>query len=126
MVIGLDDFKPMNDSLGHSVGDSILVKSVQVMKNSLRSGDHIGRWGGDEFVALIKSTNSDTSYQTAEKLRRAIDNENFWNENESVSVTASVGVAVCKPDESFDSLFKRADEAMYNAKVNGKNQTILG
>lgn len=122
-VLDIDNFKKINDTMGHAFGDEVLREIGQGLKGQFRASDIIGRAGGDEFILLIKNLKTDDLLvKEAHKL------ENFFNGLQvgtytKYSVTASIGCAVFYRDgDSFESLYKKADEALYNAKHRGKNQ----
>lgn len=118
----LDGFKPVNDQFGHEAGDQLLVKIAGRMKESVRTGDSVARFGGDEFVLLLVSIESAEECETI--LTRLLDSiaQPVWLAGHSVSVTASIGVALFPQDDvDPDTLLQHADQAMYQAKQDGKN-----
>lgn len=124
VYIDLDGFKEINDTLGHEAGDTLLKMVSKNMKSVLREGDTIARLGGDEFVAVLCSLeSSDDSVVTLERLLRGVSEEIFIG-NRSVSVSASLGVSFYPQahEVGFDTLLRQADQAMYAAKQEGKNQ----
>ncbi len=122
MFIDLDNFKTINDSLGHYAGDELLKRVASRLQSSLRSVDLVGRLGGDEFlVVLADLTNAEDIAPVAEKISEAIS-EPFSLEDQILSVSASIGVSVFPRDgETPDSLIRNADAAMYLAKERGRN-----
>ncbi len=124
-LLDLDDFKKLNDSLGHLAGDGALKHLVKVVKDTLRSMDVIARFGGEEFVILFPETSIEAAAQTMTRLQRELTKHFFMHENEKVLITFSAGVAQRKPNEGQESLVKRADDAMYQAKKSGKNRVIV-
>lgn len=126
MAVGdIDFFKRINDQLGHLAGDRVLRLVAKVLKHNLRSTDFIARYGGEEFVILFPSTGVDDAYQATEKLRQAIALSPFNFKGERVDVTLSFGVAEIQPNDDPESLFTRADQALYLAKQQGRNQTQI-
>jgi len=124
MAVGdIDFFKRINDQLGHLAGDRVLRLVAKVLKHNLRSTDFIARYGGEEFVILFPSTSADDAFQATEKLRQAIATSPFNFKGERVDVTLSFGVAEIQPVDDPESLFTRADQALYRAKQQGRNQT---
>ncbi|WP_367606293.1 diguanylate cyclase [Legionella sp. W05-934-2] len=121
-MIDLDYFKPINDTHGHLVGDDVLIKFVEIIKSNIRKVDIFGRWGGEEFIIIFPETNLDQAYQTCEKLRKAIIDSEF---PQGVSLTASFGITECEEDDSIDAIIHRADQALYQAKKNGRNCTKI-
>lgn len=117
--VDLDHFKQINDTFGHATGDAVLVKVARTMKNSLRSTDYIGRWGGEEFLILCPQTSHIEAMQLAERIRIAVANQSYATEqNHSISL----GVASYQAGDSLDSLLHRSDLAMYQAKQTGRNR----
>jgi diguanylate cyclase (GGDEF)-like protein len=121
LLIDLDHFKQINDMLGHDAGDEVLAAVGDVLTNLLRGSDFVGRYGGEEFLMLLPSTDHQGAMQVAEATRMAI--AGIRQPNSDQTVTASVGVAVL-PDDAGDSvaLFRAADRALYAAKRNGRNR----
>ncbi len=122
LMFDIDWFKKINDRHGHAVGDRILRKISDVILANIRVNDTFARWGGEEFILLLPESEMETSYRTAEKLRKLISTVNF-QVNEPVTV--SVGVAAwAGGDQSIDSVIDLADQALYQAKNCGRNQVI--
>lgn len=121
VAFDLDDFKQLNDAYGHDVGDAVLVDVARLISANLRPGDSFGRWGGEEFTILCPQTSSVAAYKIADRLRELLE------ENESAGlaerVSASFGVGTYRPEDSAESLTRRADVALYRAKEGGKNRT---
>ncbi|PSL13601.1 diguanylate cyclase (GGDEF)-like protein [Marinobacterium halophilum] len=119
----IDFFKRINDQLGHLAGDRVLRLAAKVLRHNLRSSDFIARFGGEEFVILFPSTKAEEAWQATEKLRLAIQDSPFNFKGERVDVTLSFGVAEVQAGDDMESLFTRADKALYRAKEQGRNQT---
>ncbi len=121
--LDLDGFKPINDLLGHAVGDQVLVEIAKRIQNSIRGGDTVARLGGDEFVVLLLAQEKgQESLATLERLLAAISEPILVN-NKSVTVSASIGVSIYPlDDEDADTLLRHADQSMYLAKQSGKNR----
>jgi len=128
LVLDIDDFKRVNDELGHKKGDEALVAVAEIVRRNLRKVDLAFRYGGEEFVILLPGTPEFEAVHTAERLRRVIQQYNGFRDHRGAmrTLTVSVGVAVY-PDtaRTADDLFIQADEAMYRAKQRGKNQVVL-
>jgi diguanylate cyclase (GGDEF)-like protein/PAS domain S-box-containing protein len=121
LFFDLDHFKYVNDSLGHSVGDKLLVEVAGRMKCSVREQDTVSRLGGDEFILLLPDTDAEGAAHVAEKLLDAIS-QTYWIDQHELALTPSIGIAVYPGDGTdYDTLFKCADVAMYRAKQDGRN-----
>jgi diguanylate cyclase (GGDEF)-like protein len=119
IMIDIDDFKSVNDTYGHNIGDVFLKEIAEILKTSFRDVDTVGRWGGEEFLILLPKTNLEDSREIAEKVRKEIELHKF---TEIGNKTASFGVAAHSNNESLSSLLNRADKALYAAKENGRNR----
>ena len=125
VMIDLDHFKQINDKHGHAAGDAVLIGVVAVCKKLLRSSDIFGRMGGEEFAALLPHTDRTGAMASAEKMRAAIAGHRFQWGAEQFSVTASFGVAsLDRSIQDLDTLLKRADQALYDAKAAGRNRAV--
>ena len=125
IVYDLDHFKAINDTLGHSCGDQVLVRTIKTSKNHLRLTDYLGRMGGEEFAVLLPNTSKVGAMDVAEKLRVAVERQKFLFENTPTRITASFGIAsLSSAIRDVDSLLGRADEALYAAKEGGRNKCI--
>ncbi len=123
LILDIDNFKRVNDVYGHNVGDIVLAKVADVVTNTKSDDEYFFRWGGEEFI-LFKAESSRTDmFNTAELIREAIESVEF---EKLGNITVSIGIALeSDKDYIFDTLFKRADEALYKAKKTGKNRSIL-
>ncbi len=121
LLLDLDRFKNINDRYGHMIGDDVLANVGEALKTSVRSGDRVCRWGGEEFLILASDTGLYQAQLLGEKLRTVVESLHF-DVVESISI--SVGVAEYKPEEGFASWYERADRALYEAKEKGRNQVI--
>ncbi|MFN2258044.1 MAG: GGDEF domain-containing protein, partial [Desulfuromonadaceae bacterium] len=121
ILFDIDHFKRINDTYGHLSGDKVLQEFSALSKSHLRDTDVLGRWGGEEFLIVAPGTDSDGAINLAEKLRQAIAEFDFTHVG---TVTASFGVAVIQEHEESDRLLKRMDEALYQAKEQGRNQVF--
>ena len=124
LVLDIDHFKRINDSCGHDIGDRVLQELAGLLRRQLRSSDWLVRWGGEEFVILLPDVQADDVAGLAEGLRSAVETHGFGH-GVPVPVTVSVGVALQAPGEDFEALFKRADEALYQAKREGRNRVVI-
>lgn len=123
MFLDVDFFKKINDNHGHSVGDAVLVDLAKLLQMETYSGELVGRYGGEEFVVLCPDTELDQCKRKAERLRIAIAEASIGG-LKAGSVTSSIGVAEFEPGETSESLLKRADKGLYEAKEAGRNQVI--
>ncbi|AUG99109.1 diguanylate cyclase [Prodigiosinella confusarubida] len=122
LMIDLDNFKKINDKFGHAAGDTILCGFVNTAWQSLRTTDVLGRWGGEEFVAILPSTGLAGAIETAERILSSLETQIFPN---SIQITASIGIAIGKSTDSWSDWLGRADAALYRAKANGRNRVEL-
>jgi diguanylate cyclase (GGDEF)-like protein len=125
LVFDVDHFKKVNDQFGHDTGDRVLSTIAQVIGNNVRQTDVLGRWGGEEFILICPQITLEQVKGLAEKLRLAIEEQEFNTPNGALKVTISIGAAIVDPQETFEAAFKRADTALYKAKNSGRNQTQL-
>jgi len=123
ILMDIDDFKKVNDTLGHAAGDAVLVQVGSRLKQSTRNADLCARVGGEEFGIIVKTSGSSGTVHLAEKLRKEISETPFIFNNKDISLSASFGVAEGKSD--LDTLFNRADTAMYKAKQEGRNRVVV-
>jgi len=121
ILIDIDFFKKFNDEYGHLIGDKILQLVANTMKNTLRESDSICRWGGEEFLILLKDTNIEKAHIIAEKNRLAIEHACLDAGGDMLHVTISSGASVFTQGDDADSLMARADKALYKSKKNGRN-----
>ncbi len=125
MMLDLDHFKQINDRLGHAAGDAVLEGTVKAALTCLREADAIGRMGGEEFAVILPETPIEGARMVAERLRQAIQEATIdAGTDEPVHCTTSVGLAqMMEQDSSIDDLLRRADRALYRAKMKGRNRT---
>lgn len=124
VLLNLDHFKRVNDSYGHPAGDAVLREVIEVCKKQLRESDQLGRVVGEEFAVLLPRTNAAEALMVAERIRLAIAGSAIKTERAMLSLTASFGVTVIRPDDSTVSLFKRVDDALQQAKQAGRNRVV--
>ncbi|MCG8314587.1 MAG: diguanylate cyclase [Pseudomonadales bacterium] len=127
ILVDIDHFKRFNDTHGHLVGDDCLKLVATALANTkMRSNDMVARYGGEEFAVVLPETSEEEAYQVAERLRVTIRDLNFICGGKRIPVSASLGVAGTTPDQDFtgERLIKMADEALYQAKANGRNQAV--
>jgi len=119
ILLDIDHFKHVNDTYGHDVGDQVLIDIAGLLRQQLRAGDTVGRWGGEEFMVVVTETNLAATVHLAERLRTLIADH---SQPPVGQVTVSFGVAMASAGDTPDSLVKRADEALYRAKQQGRNR----
>jgi diguanylate cyclase len=125
-LIDIDNFKKLNDSLGHAAGDQALKLLAAAVRERLRPVDHLARFGGEEFVVLMPATQAAQAQEALTRLQRSLTEALFLHEGREVFVTFSGGVTQWRQGEALQSALERADEALYEAKRSGKNRTCLG
>ncbi len=120
-VIDIDNFKNINDTYGHLVGDKVLKEFAQIIKNNLRKEDMIARWGGEEFLVFVKCDDEKMVLRKFEHIRQLVKSHTFTTTG---SLTASFGVTLPRNGDTIDTIYKRADEALYRAKKLGKDRVV--
>lgn len=124
-VLDVDHFKRFNDSYGHDVGDRVLKLLGETLRLSLRQGDLCARWGGEEFVALLPDTALHEAERVVNRLLARIRGQRMAHGEQELAITASVGVAEHRFGESYEQTFRRADQALLEAKQQGRNRYQL-
>jgi len=128
-LLDVDHFKKFNDTYGHQAGDFILQEVAKILKLKVKPEDLVARYGGEEFVAIISGPNEKTIIDTAEKIRKTVEKAAFKTGKVRLSVTASLGGTIYKPEKltgiKKDELIKQADQALYQAKEKGRNQVVI-
>lgn len=122
LVVDMDGFKAINDELGHPEGDALLVRFAARLRASLRDGDLAGRLGGDEFAVLLFDSPLADAQRIAERLRAGVAGELAAADGRRI--TLSAGLALARPGEDFEALYRRADRALYAAKAAGRNRVV--
>jgi diguanylate cyclase len=124
-LLDIDNFKRLNDTLGHAAGDQALVALAQRVRQSLRPVDVVARFGGEEFVVLLPGTPVDEAQKALTRLQRLLSASLFMHDGKEVFVTFSAGVTSYRLGEKIEESLERADEALYEAKRTGKNRTCI-
>jgi len=122
VFIDVDHFKTINDTYGHDAGDCVLKLVGSTMGNCMRAYDMLGRWGGEEFLAIIRFTDEQQFLHVAEKLRTMVENSFLMIEKKTVSVTITLGATLVRPGDTIETLVDRADRLMYKGKQAGRNR----
>ncbi len=125
LILDIDHFKDVNDKYGHIVGDCALKTVANIIDTCKRDGDLLFRYGGEEFVVLMRDTDLDGSHLLAERIRSAFETTACTCSGADLEIRVSIGVSVLQENDSPVSLFARADQALYNAKRNGRNQVCV-
>lgn len=123
LLIDIDSFKAINDGYGHLVGDEVIRQVGRVLQGNSRVDDTVGRYGGEEFVMLLRDLRLDRAEAIAERLRLQV--ASIRGLPEAIGVTVSIGLAVHDPGDTFESLLKRSDDALYFAKRSGRNRVSM-
>ena len=122
-LMDIDHFKKVNDRYGHLIGDEVLERIAELVRDDVRIADSVGRYGGEEFIVVLPKTDLDSAVIVAERIREIIQaSEMIASEGKVFSVTVSQGLSSYRADDDKDSLISRADEALYRAKENGRNR----
>lgn len=126
-MLDLDHFKKINDTYGHIFGDEVLKKIADIITESIREGDTVGRYGGEEFGVVIPDSEPEEVINICEKIRTNIENHFYNIGGSKFNLTASIGIYLCKaiPDINFKEVIKVSDEALYEAKSKGRNRIEL-
>jgi diguanylate cyclase (GGDEF)-like protein len=119
IMFDIDNFKEINDTYGHSIGDYILQKIAAIARETIRKIDYFVRWGGEEFIVISPETTLEKAHALAKRLRRNVENYRF---NKVGKATVSLGVTEFNNRDTIDTLIKRVDDIMYKAKIKGKNR----
>jgi diguanylate cyclase (GGDEF)-like protein len=120
----IDFFKYINDIYGHDMGDTSLKTIAKVLTESVRPYDTVARWGGEEFLILFPAANEMQAVELAERIRRRVETEKNISGDKSFIITLTLGVSVIRPDDTMDTLIKRADMALYHGKNKGRNCVV--
>jgi diguanylate cyclase (GGDEF)-like protein len=125
-MIDVDDFKKFNDTFGHLVGDRVLAKTGEVIRNALREADTGYRYGGEEFAVILPETSGPGAVEVAERIRKQLATMPLsLKSNTSRFITASMGVSELQAKDTLSEFIRRADKNLYAAKMEGKNRVIF-
>jgi diguanylate cyclase (GGDEF)-like protein len=124
ILVDIDDFKQINDTCGHLTGDKVIVKIVEIIKAIVRQDDIVARWGGEEFIVILPYTSLDRAAGTANRIKKHLSAIEYGNT--TGKVTASFGVTAFIEGDDMNSIVNRADQLLYEAKQQGKNNVVFG
>lgn len=126
LVWDIDHFKAINDTYGHKSGDKALCLIAQLLRSNCRETDFVSRFGGEEFVMLLPGSTAENALRVANKIREVIGNATFSAFGKAISITISCGISEFKEGDSEETVFERTDQALYQAKENGRNCCVIG
>ena len=122
ILLDIDHFKTINDTLGHNAGDIVIHQIARILQNEIRDNDIVGRWGGEEFIILAPCDKQDTAQLIAERARQSIEHTEFFPNSKNLKVTCSFGYTFSANPKQLTLLVAYADRALYQAKANGRNR----
>lgn len=125
MMMDLDLFKNVNDDYGHDVGDAVLRMIAQTFQEAMRRNDLIGRWGGEEFVAILRGVTHLELRTIAEKVRMLVERSSLKHANSEIGVTISIGATMVSRGDTAEEIIRRADRALYRSKDEGRNRVTV-
>ncbi len=126
ILLDMDHFKTINDRFGHSVGDLVLKVAGATLQHSCRTSDQFGRWGGEEFVGILRNVNQKTLRLIAERSRVLLSRSRVRAGEQAIEFTASIGATLLQPGDTPESAIERADEFLYRSKAEGRNRVTCG
>ncbi len=121
LIFDVDDFKDVNDTYGHLAGDAVLAQMGRLLQGGVRSIDSVGRYGGEEFLAILPETEAESAVAIGDRLRQRIGSHAFTFDDKKINLSVSCGVATYREDRDTSALIKLADQNLYTAKTDGKN-----
>jgi len=124
MLCDVDNFKAINDSYGHNIGDRVLVELASLFKSQVRAQDNVTRWGGEEFLFILPQTSMGNAIELANKLHSSVREISIQYQDHTILLSVSMGVSELGPEESISDAIDRADKCLYQAKKSGKDQTF--
>jgi diguanylate cyclase (GGDEF)-like protein len=126
VFMDIDFFKRVNDTYGHGVGDRVLKTVARTFLNTARPSDLMGRWGGEEFIGIIKRVDEEGLRSAAERVRALVEKSHLRENGLTLKVTVSIGGTLAGKTDTADSIVKRADALLYQSKQNGRNRCTIG
>lgn len=125
IVYDIDEFKKVNDTYGHLIGDHVLQEVVSLVNEVLDGSGQQGRTGGEEFIIILPSQTLNNGFTIADQLRRSVEKAEFSYGCHKLKITISLGITFCEKGEEFEVVYARADQALYQAKRNGRNRVEI-
>jgi diguanylate cyclase (GGDEF)-like protein len=122
----IDHFKDFNDTYGHQAGDRVLQTVARTLRAATRPFDLVGRWGGEEFLGVIRNVHDDALVEIGERLRQLVGASSVPYHQQRLQATISIGATSAKAEDAMEGLINRADVLMYASKQNGRNRLTLG
>ncbi|MBI9043803.1 MAG: sensor domain-containing diguanylate cyclase [Anaerolineaceae bacterium] len=126
LFMDIDKFKEVNDTYGHSVGDEILILVANTFVSNSRSFDLFGRWGGDEFIGILRNIDEENLDLAGNRIRLLVKNSFLFQENTKLNVTLSIGATIVRESDTLEILMERIDNLLYKSKENGRNSLTIG
>ncbi|GAB4497425.1 MAG: hypothetical protein OHK0052_08990 [Anaerolineales bacterium] len=126
LMLDVDFFKRVNDVYGHDVGDDVLRMIATTLRRNIRMHDLVGRWGGEEFVAVFENVDCKLLLRIAEKLRQMVAGSQLQTNGQTLQVTVSIGGTLLRQEDTLESAIKRADTLLYASKQSGRNRVTIG
>lgn len=126
LFIDIDHFKAFNDTYGHDVGDDVLKFVAKTISSNARPFDLFGRWGGEEFVGILRNVSADVLLEISNRMLQLVRNAYIRHQNRSLHVTVSIGATLVTDKDTVESLLQRADELMYQSKKTGRDRVVIG
>lgn len=126
LMLDIDFFKRVNDVYGHDVGDDVLRMLATTLRRNIRMHDVVGRWGGEEFMAVFENVDSKVLLRIAEKLRQMVAGSQLQANGQTIQVTVSIGGTLLRSEDTLESALKRADTMLYASKQSGRNRVTIG
>jgi diguanylate cyclase (GGDEF)-like protein len=125
IMLDIDHFKRVNDTFGHACGDKVLTNVSRALEKALRAQDVLARWGGEEFICLLPETGVDGANCAAEKIRTDMEHQRYDCIDDDVPITVTAGVCVYDGSCAIEECIRRADDALYKGKIQGRNKVVL-
>ena len=126
LFMDIDHFKKVNDTYGHDVGDQVLKFVADTLAKNARPFDVIGRWGGEEFIGIVRNVNAQQLEELGNRMRMLVESSYLMLANDKLQVTISIGATLLRSKDNMDSLIKRADTFLYESKRAGRNRLTMG